>query len=207
MSVKPKKHFGQHFLTDKNIASKTADLIERFSTKNILEIGPGMGMLTQFLLNKKDYHVKVVEIDPESVSYLQQNYQDLEVMSNDFLKMDLSDVFDRNEFAIIGNFPYNISSQIVFKAIENLIEASQEPVAYQELKELMAAPPFGIKEGLMPLIFMAFYFARENNIALYEDNIFRPYMDVEAIERFSKKTNAFSFQLFNFQTHSECQNI
>tara|TARA_B100000927_G_scaffold40408_1_gene28888 strand:- start:140 stop:1822 length:1683 start_codon:yes stop_codon:yes gene_type:complete len=94
----------------------------------------------------------------------------------------------------------------VFKAIENFIEASQEPVAYQELKELMAAPPFGIKEGLMPLIFMAFYFARENNIALYEDNIFRPYMDVEAIERFSKKTNAFSFQLFNFQTQQELIN-
>ena len=94
----------------------------------------------------------------------------------------------------------------VFRAIENFIEASQEPVAYQELKELMAAPPFGIKEGLMPLIFMAFYFARENNIALYEDNIFRPYMDVEAIERFSKKTNAFSFQLFNFQTQQELIN-
>jgi hypothetical protein len=94
----------------------------------------------------------------------------------------------------------------VFRAIENFIEASQEPVAYQDLKELMAAPPFGIKEGLMPLIFMAFYFARENNIALYEDNIFRPYMDVEAIERFSKKTNAFSFQLFNFQTQQELIN-
>ena len=94
----------------------------------------------------------------------------------------------------------------VFKAIESFIEASQEPVAYQELKDLMAAPPYGIKEGLMPLIFMAFYFARENNIALYEDNIFRPYMDVEAIERFSKKTNAFSFQLFNFQTQQELIN-
>ena len=110
-----------------------------------------------------------------------------------------------NQFKFV--FP-NDDSPIypVFKAIENYIETSTEPVAYQELKDLMASPPFGIKEGLMPLIFIAFYFSRENNIALYEDNIFRPYMDVEAIERFSKKTNAFSFQLFNFQTQQELIN-
>jgi len=158
MSVKPKKHFGQHFLTDKNIASKTADLIERFSTKNILEIGPGMGMLTQFLLNKKDYHVKVVEIDPESVSYLQQNYQDLEVMSNDFLKMDLSDVFDRNEFAIIGNFPYNISSQILFKALEYRHLVPNVAGMFQlELAERVASQPHSKSYGVISVLFQAFY--------------------------------------------------
>ena len=91
----------------------------------------------------------------------------------------------------------------VFQKLEEFIQDSNEPVSYSTLKEIMSAPPFGLKEGVMPLIFMSFYFAKENNFALYEDNIYRPYMDIEAIERFSKKTNAFSFQLFNFESQQD----
>jgi 16S rRNA (adenine1518-N6/adenine1519-N6)-dimethyltransferase len=117
--VKPKKKLGQHFLNDLNIAQKIADLLHQQSCDNILEIGPGKGMLTQFLIPLLK-NLKLVEIDSESVAYLNQKYPELQkkILSEDFLKMDLSKIFEGQAFCIIGNFPYNISSQIVFKAIE-----------------------------------------------------------------------------------------
>jgi 16S rRNA (adenine1518-N6/adenine1519-N6)-dimethyltransferase len=117
--VSPKKKLGQHFLNDLNIAQKIADLLQDQFCENILEIGPGTGVLTQFLIPYSQ-NLKLVEIDIESVAYLNQKYPEFQknILSEDFLKMDLSKVYEGQNFSIIGNFPYNISSQIVFRALE-----------------------------------------------------------------------------------------
>lgn len=118
-TVKAKKHFGQHFLKDLNIAQKIADTLSLSGYEKVLEIGAGMGVLTQFLLQKNiDTHV--VEIDRESVAYLQKHFPELEnkIIAADFLSYDIASYFKHKPFAIIGNFPYNISSQIVFKTLE-----------------------------------------------------------------------------------------
>lgn len=118
-AVSPKKKLGQHFLNDLNIAQKIADLLKDRNCENVLEIGPGMGVLTQFLIPQSQ-NLKLVEIDTESVAYLNKKYPERQknILQEDFLKMNLSKVFEGQDFAIIGNFPYNISSQIVFKALE-----------------------------------------------------------------------------------------
>ena len=117
--LSPKKKLGQHFLNDINIAQKIADLLQDQFCENILEIGPGTGVLTRFLIPYSQ-NLKLVEIDTESVAYLNQRYPKFQknILSEDFLKMDLSKVYENQNFSIIGNFPYNISSQIVFKALE-----------------------------------------------------------------------------------------
>tara|TARA_A100001011_G_scaffold14569_1_gene15385 strand:- start:1762 stop:2541 length:780 start_codon:yes stop_codon:yes gene_type:complete len=118
-AVSPKKKLGQHFLNDLNIAQKIVDILQNHEGKNILEIGPGMGVLTQYLIPKTE-NLKLVEIDTESVTYLKQKYPEIQelILRKDFLRMDLSAVFENQPFTIIGNFPYSISSQIVFKALE-----------------------------------------------------------------------------------------
>jgi 16S rRNA (adenine1518-N6/adenine1519-N6)-dimethyltransferase len=129
MSVKAKKHLGQHFLTDEGIAKNIADALTENGYDNVLEIGPGMGVLTKYLLQKKS-KVTVIELDRESIAYLRDTFplehvklntskDQFEIIEGDFLKKDLSEIFKKKQVAIIGNFPYNISTQIVFKAIEN----------------------------------------------------------------------------------------
>jgi len=117
--VRAKKHLGQHFLTDESIAEKIANTLTMEGYKNVLEIGPGTGMLTKYLI-KKPIHLSVMEIDWDSIAYLNENYtpNNLKVIEADFLKFDLSILFDGDPFAITGNFPYNISTQIVFKTLE-----------------------------------------------------------------------------------------
>lgn len=128
MTVRAKKHLGQHFLTDENIAKKIADALVAKGYDNILEIGPGMGVLTKYLLERKA-KITVMEIDYDSVAYLKNTFalehlkldtsaKKFEILEADFLKKNLKDVFKQKQVAIIGNFPYNISTQIVFKAIE-----------------------------------------------------------------------------------------
>lgn len=125
MLVRAKKSLGQHFLKDLNIAKKIADTIEKdelppyaqkWAELPVLEVGPGMGVLSQFLI-KSGRKVKAVELDEESVEFLRKVFPDLNVMEGDFLKMDLSAVFS-GDFALIGNYPYNISSQIFFKVLD-----------------------------------------------------------------------------------------
>ena len=118
MSVRPKKYLGQHFLTDLNIAQNIADTLSGDGYKHVLEVGPGMGVLTQYLL-EKPFTTHVIEIDTESVDYLKSHFSQLEerILEGDFLKMALADHFDA-QVAVIGNFPYNISSQILFRVIE-----------------------------------------------------------------------------------------
>ena len=119
MTVRAKKHLGQHFLEDESIAQQIADSLSLLGYNDVLEIGPGMGVLTKYLL-KKDTTTHVIEIDTESVDYLKNNYLHLadRIIEKDFLKYDLNLVFENKPFAIIGNFPYNISSQILFKTLE-----------------------------------------------------------------------------------------
>ena len=119
MSVRAKKHLGQHFLKDENIAKKIADTLTQENYKNVLEIGPGMGVLTKYLIDK-DLDVIAMELDQESVTYLNEHYKNknLKVIPADFLKFDLSNFFNGKSYAITGNFPYNISTQIVFKTLE-----------------------------------------------------------------------------------------
>jgi 16S rRNA (adenine1518-N6/adenine1519-N6)-dimethyltransferase len=117
--VRAKKHLGQHFLIDENIAEKIAGTLSLDSYNNVLEIGPGMGVLTKYLV-KKDASVVAMDLDRDSIAYLQENYphKNLQILEADFLKFDLSKLFEHSPFAIIGNFPYNISTQIVFKTLE-----------------------------------------------------------------------------------------
>ena len=117
-NVNPKKKLGQHFLIDLNIAKKISETLKFENYDKVLEIGPGMGVLTRFILHKTTPYV--VEIDSESVQYLNDNFIELKdkIIEEDFLKLDLKNIFNK-PFAVIGNFPYNISSQIVFKIIEN----------------------------------------------------------------------------------------
>ena len=118
-SVKPKKFLGQHFLKDLKVAQDIADTIDTCPGLPVLEVGPGMGVLTQFLL-RKERPLKVVEVDYESVAYLRENFPQLEdnIIEDDFLKMHLERLFDGKPFVLTGNYPYNISSQIFFKMLE-----------------------------------------------------------------------------------------
>ena len=119
-SVRPKKFLGQHFLTDLSTARAIADTVDACPELPVLEVGPGMGVLTQFLL-PKNRPLKVVEIDFESVAYLRRNFPQLEeqIIEDDFLKMHLERTFGGQPFVLTGNYPYNISSQIFFKMLDN----------------------------------------------------------------------------------------
>ena len=117
MRVTAKKHLGQHFLKDENIAQKIANSLEYSNYQKVLEVGPGTGVLTKYLLAKNDIDLCVAEIDTESIAYLQQFYPELQNYVGDFLKFDFKTI-ENQQMGIIGNFPYNISSQIVFKIIK-----------------------------------------------------------------------------------------
>lgn len=159
MSVKAKKHLGQHFLTDELIAQQIADSLVGTNYKNVLEIGPGMGVLTKYLL-KKDYTTHVIEIDTESVEYLQAHYLNLadRIISKDFLKINISEYMGEEPFAIIGNFPYNISSQIVFKTLENKHQIPEFSGMFQKEVALRIAEKEGSKVyGILSVLTQAFY--------------------------------------------------
>ena len=156
--VKPKKSLGQHFLKDNNIANKIADSLDGKS-KNVLEIGPGMGVLTKFLLKKK-YNLMLVEIDSESVSFLINNLgiEESKIIENDFLKLDLTKLFSGNNFSIIGNFPYNISSQIVFKILENRNIINEMCGMFQyEVAERICESEGSKKYGILSVLTQAFF--------------------------------------------------
>jgi len=152
--VRAKKHLGQHFLNDLRIASDITTLLSE-NTKNVIEIGPGMGILTQFLL-KKDYKTQVVEIDRESVSYLRRNYPNLNIHDGDFLKINLKEKYPFS-FALIGNFPYNISSQILFKVFENKDQIPEIVGMFQkEVAERIVCKK-GKKKGILSVLLQVFY--------------------------------------------------
>ena len=159
MSVRAKKHLGQHFLKDEQIAQNIADSLTEKGYNNVLEIGPGMGVLTKYLLKKK-LKVYVIEIDTESVEYLKANYLNLadRIISKDFLKINLSDYFGEEQVAIIGNFPYNISTQILFKTLENRHQIPEFSGMFQKEVAKRIAEKEGSKVyGILSVLTQAFY--------------------------------------------------
>jgi len=159
MSVKAKKHLGQHFLKDENIAKKIADSLSEKGYDTVLEIGPGMGVLTKYLL-QNDYTTYVIEIDKESVEYLQVHYLNLtdRIISENVLKINLIDFFQDKSIAIIGNFPYNISTQIIFKTLENKHQIPELCGMFQKEVAQRITQKEGSKiYGILSVLTQAFY--------------------------------------------------
>ncbi|MBS1536098.1 MAG: 16S rRNA (adenine(1518)-N(6)/adenine(1519)-N(6))-dimethyltransferase RsmA [Bacteroidetes bacterium] len=157
--VTAKKHLGQHFLKDENIAAKIADTLTLNGYQKVLEIGPGMGVLTKYLL-EKPLDTYVIEIDAESVAYLEQHYPKLhgKILSKDFLKYNLNEVFKEEPLAIIGNFPYNISSQIVFKTLELRAQIPEFSGMFQkEVAERICEKKGSKTYGILSVLTQAFY--------------------------------------------------
>ena len=161
--VRPKKNLGQHFLTDLNIAKQIADTVDACPELPVLEVGPGMGVMTQFLV-EKPRPFKVVEIDRESVAYLQEHFpmfsknNSREIISADFLRMDLREVFDGQQFVLTGNYPYDISSQIFFKMLDNkdLIPCCTGMIQH-EVALRMASQPGNKQYGILSVLIQAWY--------------------------------------------------
>lgn len=172
--VKAKKHLGQHFLNDENIAEKISNTLNFQGYKKVLEIGPGMGVMTKYLL-KKPVETWVVEIDNESVEYLKKHYPHLEnrIINNDFLKFDLVDFFQEKSFAIIGNFPYNISSQIVFKLLKMRAYVPEFSGMFQKEVAKRICEEKGSKTyGILSVLVQAFYDAEY--LFTVSENVFTP---------------------------------
>ncbi|MCZ4693328.1 16S rRNA (adenine(1518)-N(6)/adenine(1519)-N(6))-dimethyltransferase RsmA [Ancylomarina euxinus] len=158
-NVRAKKNLGQHFLKDLNIAKKIVDSLQANQINKVLEIGPGMGVLTQYLLPNKSFETHVVEIDTESVAYLKEKYPELDgrIIGEDFLRYDLSKLFDE-PFVIIGNFPYNISSQIFFRVLDYRDQIPEVVCMIQkEVAERMSAKPNCKAYGILSVLMQAFY--------------------------------------------------
>ena len=157
--VKPKKFLGQHFLKDLQVAKDIADTIDTCPDIPVLEVGPGMGVLTQYLIPKKR-PLKVVELDFESVAYLKENFRELgdNIIEQDFLKMDLSALFEGRPFVLTGNYPYNISSQIFFKMLDNKeIIPCCTGMIQKEVAERIAAKPGNKTYGILSVLIQAWY--------------------------------------------------
>ncbi len=173
MSVRAKKHLGQHFLTDENIARKIVESMSFESLKNVVEVGPGTGVLTKYLLEKK-VKIFLAEIDQESIDYLKQNYEAIqkENFIGDFLKTDF--VFlENSETGIIGNFPYNISSQILFKIIDFYRQIPEMVGMFQkEVAERTAAVPRTKDYGILSVLVQAYYDV--DYLFTVHENVFNP---------------------------------
>lgn len=158
-NVRPKKNLGQHFLTDLGVASRIADTVDACPDIPVLEVGPGMGVLTQFLINKPR-ELRVVEIDRESVAYLHEHFPQLEgkVVSGDFLRMDLIELFGGKPFVLTGNYPYDISTQIFFKMLDNkdLIPCCTGMIQH-EVALRIASEPGNKAYGILSVLIQAFY--------------------------------------------------
>ena len=172
--VKPKKFLGQHFLTDLGIAQDIADTVDACPDLPILEVGPGMGVLTQFLM-KKDREVKVVELDFESVAYLKDNFTALDgnIIEDDFLKLKLENIFNDKPFVLTGNYPYNISSQIFFKMLDykNLIPCCTGMIQ-KEVAERIAAKPGNKTYGILSVLIQAWY--KVEYLFTVHEHVFNP---------------------------------
>ena len=167
--VSAKKHFGQHFLNEPSIAKNIVNQLE-FKNKSLLEIGPGMGILTQFLYNK-NINLKVIEIDKESIFYLRLNYPKLNIIDGDFLELDLEEV-TRDKLSLLGNFPYNISSQILFKIFENRDKITEVVGMFQKEVAERIVSVQGRKKGILS-IFLQVFFKIDYCFSVSED-VFTP---------------------------------
>ncbi len=172
--VRPKKNLGQHFLTDLNVARAIADTVDACPDIPILEVGPGMGVLTQYLTTK-NRQVKVVEIDRESVEYLNSMYPMLRdnILGEDFLRMDLTKVFQGEKFVLTGNYPYDISSQIFFKMLDNrqLIPCCTGMIQ-REVALRIASQPGNKQYGILSVLIQAWYDVEY--LFTVDENVFNP---------------------------------
>ena len=172
--VRPKKNLGQHFLTDLTIARRIADTVDACPDIPVLEVGPGMGVMTQYLVNKPR-PFKVVEIDRESVAYLNSHFPQLRenILGEDFLRMDLTKVFDGQQFVLTGNYPYDISSQIFFKMLDNrhLIPCCTGMIQH-EVALRMAAAPGNKQYGILSVLIQAWYVVEY--LFMVDETVFNP---------------------------------
>jgi 16S rRNA (adenine1518-N6/adenine1519-N6)-dimethyltransferase len=182
--VRAKKFLGQHFLKDKNIASKIVDSLDA-ATGNILEVGPGTGVLTQFLLQRPE-NLNLVEIDRESIAFLRATYPEFRIsksesdenrktilFQDDFLEMELNNLFDNNSFSVIGNFPYNISTQIFFKVIEYKATIPEVVgMVQKEVAERMIASPGKKTYGILSVLLQRWY--NIDYLFTVDENVFIP---------------------------------
>lgn len=158
--VKAKKSLGQHFLTDSHIAARIAATMDEYAGLPLMEIGPGTGMLTQFLIPVHGQQLTVVELDTESVAYLMANFPALDghILEADFLKLDLHEIYGDSNFCIIGNYPYNISSQIFFKVLDYKDQVTCcSGMLQREVAERLAAPPGTKARGILSVLLQAWY--------------------------------------------------
>lgn len=172
--VRPKKNLGQHFLTDLTIAQRIADTVDACPAIPVLEVGPGMGVLTQYLM-RKSRELKVVEIDSESVTYLHEHFVVMKenIIGEDFLRMDLSKVFENRPFVLTGNYPYDISSQIFFKMLDfkNLIPCCTGMIQ-REMAQRIASPPGKKAYGIISVLIQAWY--NVEYLFTVDENVFNP---------------------------------
>ena len=188
--VKAKKHLGQHFLKDESIAKAIADTLNLQGYEDVLEIGPGMGVLTKYLLEKPT-NTYVVEIDTESVTYLEENYPKLhgKIIAKDFLKYNINEIFEGKQFAIIGNFPYNISTQIVFRALEYRNQIPEFSGMFQKEVAQRICEKKGTKAyGILSVLVQAFYDA-EYLFTVSEDVFIPPPKVKSGVLRLRRKEN------------------
>lgn len=171
-TVKPKKGLGQHFLRDLKIAQAIADTVDARAGIPVLEIGPGMGVLTQYIIPKKRTF-KVVELDNESVVYLKEHYPTLDIIEGDFLKLNLRSLFEGNEFVLTGNYPYNISSQIFFKMLDNMdIIPCCTGMVQREVAQRICSTPGNKAYGILSVLIQAWY--NTEYLFTVDENVFDP---------------------------------
>lgn len=171
-TVRPKKGLGQHFLRDLKIAQAIADTVDARAGIPILEIGPGMGVLTQYLI-PKDRNLKVVELDSESVVYLKEHYPTLNIIEGDFLKLNLKELFNGEEFVLTGNYPYNISSQIFFKMLDNMdIIPCCTGMVQREVAQRICSGPGSKAYGILSVLIQAWY--DTEYLFTVDENVFDP---------------------------------
>ena len=190
MTVRAKKHLGQHFLTDENIARKIANTLTQDGYDHVLEIGPGMGVLTKYLI-EKNFTTHVIEIDSESVEYLKANFLKLNdrIIEGDFLSYDLNQLFGDHNWAITGNFPYNISSQIVFKALEKREKIVEFTGMFQkEVAQRICEKEGSKRYGILSVLVQAFYDAEY--LFTVPPSVFNPPPKVDSgVLRLKRKEN------------------
>ena len=198
--IQPKKHLGQHFLKDNNIAKKIVESINLNNNKNVLEIGPGTGVLTSFLETIPGINLKLVEIDRESVEHLTTHFPALanNIIYKDILSLDLTGLFNEN-FNVIGNFPYNISSPIFFKILEARDKINQVICMVQrEVAQRICANPGNKTYGILSVLLQAFF--KTDYLFTVSENVFYPPPKVKSaemrLERIKNKELGCDYELF-----------